>query len=63
MLVALLVALIGLVLGVGLAWLILSGVLAIAFQKARTLIRRMIERRGEARPGSERRGQQRRKDR
>jgi len=61
MLVALLVALIGLVLGVGLAWLILSGVLAMAFQKARTLIRRMIERRGEARPGSERRGQERRK--
>jgi hypothetical protein len=61
MLVALFVALIGLVLGVGLAWLILSGVLAMTFQKARTLIRRMIERRREARPGSERRGQERRK--
>ncbi len=60
MLVALLVALAGLVLGVGLAWLILSGVLAMAFQRARTLIRRMIERRREARPGSERRGRERR---
>ncbi len=61
MFVALLVALVGLVVGVGLAWLILSGVLAMAFQRARTLIRRMIERRREARPGSERRGQERRK--
>ena len=60
MLVALLAALIGLVLGVGLAWLILSGVLAMTFRRARTMIRRMIERRREARPGSERRGSERR---
>ena len=61
MIVALLAALLGLVLGVGLAWLILSGVLALTFQRARTIIRRIIERRREARPGSERRGQERRK--
>jgi uncharacterized membrane protein YccC len=60
MLVALLAALIGLVVGVGLAWLILSGLLAMTFRRARTMIRRMIERRREARPGSERRGSERR---
>jgi uncharacterized membrane protein YccC len=60
MLVALLAALIGLVVGVGLAWLILSGVLAMTFRRARTMIRRMIERRREARPGSERRANERR---
>ena len=60
MLVALLAALIGHVVGVGLAWLILSGVLAMTFRRARTMIRRMIERRREARPGSERRGSERR---
>jgi len=61
MIVALLAALVGLVLGVGLAWLILSGVLAMSFQLARTAIRRMVERRRAARPGSERGGQERRK--
>jgi hypothetical protein len=60
MLVALLAALLGLVLGVGLAWLVLSGVLAMAFRRARTAIRRMVERRRAARPGSERRGRERR---
>ncbi len=60
MLVALLAALIGLVVGVGLAWLILSGVLAMTFRRARTMIRRIIERRRESRPGSERRGTERR---
>jgi hypothetical protein len=60
MLVALLAALLGLVLGVGLAWLILSGVLAMTFHRARTAIRRMVERRRAARPGSERRGRERR---
>jgi hypothetical protein len=54
-LVGLLAALIGLGLGVALAWLILSGILAMTFRRARTLIRRMIERRREARPGGERR--------
>ena len=61
MLVALLAALAGLVVGVALAWLLLSGVLAMTFRKARTLIRRMVERRREGRPGSERRGNERRK--
>ena len=60
MLVALLAALVGLVLAVGLGWLILSGVLAMTFQKARRAIRRMVERRRAARPGSERRGRERR---
>jgi hypothetical protein len=55
MLVALLAALIGVVLAVALGWLILSGVLAMTFRRARTMIRRMIERRRELRPGSERR--------
>ena len=56
MLVALLAALLGLVLGVAIAWLVLSGVMAMAFRRARTIIRRMVDRRREARPGSERRG-------
>ncbi len=56
MLVALLAALIGLVVGVGLAWLILGGVLAMTFRRARTMFRRMIERRRETRTGAERRG-------
>jgi hypothetical protein len=60
LLVALLAALAGLVVGVGLAWVILSGVLAMTFRRARTMIRRMIQRRREARPGSERRGNERR---
>jgi hypothetical protein len=60
MLVALLAALLGLVVSVGLAWLILSGVLAMTFRRARTMIRRMIERRRESRPGSERRSTERR---
>jgi len=61
MLVALFAALVGLVLGIALAWLILSGVLAMTFRRARTVIRRMVERRREARPGSERRGSERRR--
>jgi hypothetical protein len=60
MLVTLLAALIGLVVGIGVAWLILSGVLAMTFRRARGMIRRMIERRGEARPGNERRAAERR---
>lgn len=55
MLVALLAALLGVVLAVALAWLMLSGVLAMTFRKARTFIRRMVERRRAARPGGERR--------
>lgn len=61
MLVALLAALVGLAVGVGFAWLILSGVLAMTFRRARTMIRRMIQRRREARPGRERRGNERRR--
>jgi len=54
-LVALLAALAGLVIAVALAWLVLSGVLAMTFRRARTAIRRLIERRREPRAGSERR--------
>jgi hypothetical protein len=60
-LVALLAALAGLVIGVGLAWLVLSGVLAMTFRRARTAIRRMIERRRAPRPGDERRSNERRR--
>ena len=55
MFLALLAALAGLVLAVALAWLVLSGVLAMTFRRARTAIRRLIERRREPRVGSERR--------
>ena len=48
-------AVLSFVVAFGLAWLILSGVLAVTFRKARTLIRRMVERRREARPEGERR--------
>jgi uncharacterized membrane protein YccC len=54
-LVAVLAALAGLVIAVALAWLVLSGVLAMTFRRARTAIRRLIERRREPRPGNERR--------
>ena len=60
MLVPLLAAVIGLGLAVALGWLILSGVLAMTFRRARTIIRRMIERRRAARQGKERRGSERR---
>jgi len=53
--VALAAAFIGIVVAFGLAWLILSGVLAVTFRRARTAIRRMIDRRREARPEGERR--------
>jgi hypothetical protein len=59
--VALLAALAGLLIGVALAWLVLSGVLAMTFRRARTMIRRMIERRRTARPGDERRSNERRR--
>ena len=54
-LVALTAAFIGIVVAFGLAWLILSGVLAVTFRRARTAIRRIIDRRREARPEGERR--------
>ena len=61
MVVALLAALISLALAVALGWLILSGVLAMTFRRARTIIRRMIERRRAGREGKERRGSERRR--
>jgi hypothetical protein len=51
----------GVVLGVGLGWLALNGVLALAFRRARTILRRMAERRQLGRPeGAERRNRERR---
>ena len=52
MLVALVTILLGLLLGVGLAWLVLSGVMALAFHRARTLLRRIAQRRHADRPGA-----------
>jgi hypothetical protein len=61
MLVALATIVVGLVLGVGLAWLVLSGLLAIAFHRARTLLRRMTQRRQSPRSDSpDRRHEERR---
>jgi hypothetical protein len=61
MLVALATIVIGLVVGVGLAWLVLSGLLAVAFRRARTVLRRMPQRRQAPRPDSpERRHEERR---
>ena len=61
MLVALATIVLGLVLGVGLAWLALSGLLAVAFRRARTFLRRLTQRRQSPRPDSpERRHEERR---
>ena len=61
MLVALATVVLGLVLGVGLAWLALSGLLAVAFRRARTLLRRITQRRQSPRPDSpDRRTEERR---
>lgn len=61
MLVALAATVLGLVLGVGLAWLALSGLLAVAFRRARTLLRRITQRRQSPRPDSpDRRNEERR---
>jgi hypothetical protein len=61
MLVAIAAIVLGLVLGVGLAWLALSGLLAVAFRRARTFLRRMTQRRQSPRPDSpERRTEERR---
>jgi len=51
MLVALATIVLGLVVGVGLAWLALSGLLAVAFHRARTFLRRITQRRQTPRPG------------
>jgi hypothetical protein len=55
MFMALVAALTGVIVAVALGWLILSGVLAMTFRRARTAIRRIIDRRREARPEGERR--------
>jgi uncharacterized membrane protein YciS (DUF1049 family) len=47
-----LIALLSIGLGVLLGWLALSGLLALAFRRARILIRRMAERRKTAREGT-----------
>jgi hypothetical protein len=64
MFTAAVMALIGLAVGLGLAWLILSGVLAMAFKKVRVIVRRIRDRRQAARaepdrrsPDHERRGE------
>lgn len=56
MLTAAAMALIGLAVGLGLAWLILSGVLAMAFKKVRVIVRRIRDRRQSPRPDPDRRG-------
>jgi hypothetical protein len=48
-------ALVGLAVGLGLAWLILSGVLAMAFKKVRVIVRRIRDRRQSPRPEPDRR--------
>ena len=55
MLTALVMALIGLAVGLGLAWLVLSGVLAMAFKKVRVIVRRIRDRRAGARDTPDRR--------
>jgi len=60
MLTGVVIALIGIVLGVFLAWALLSGVLALAFKRVREVVRRLRERRGVARPGPDRREAERR---
>jgi len=59
---AVLAIFVGIVLAFVLAWLILSGVLSATFRRARTMLRRAIERRRAARPGAaDRRGGERRR--
>ena len=55
MLTAAAMALVGLAVGLGLAWLILSGVMAMAFKKVRVIVRRIRGRRAVARPEPDRR--------
>jgi hypothetical protein len=63
MLVVLVTIVVGLAIALGLAWLVLSGVMAIAFRRARTFLRRMTQRRQTQRPDSpERRHEERRAD-
>jgi hypothetical protein len=63
MLVVLVTIAVGLAIALGLAWLVLSGVMALAFRRARTFLRRMTQRRHSERPDSpERRHVERRAD-
>ena len=57
MIVAIVTVVVGLAVGVGLAWLVLSGVLALAFHRARTFLRRITQRRQADRPGAPERRQ------
>jgi len=63
MLVVLATVVLGVALALLLAWLVLSGVMAVAFRRARTFLRRMTQRRQAERPDSpERRHVERRAD-
>ena len=63
MLVVLVTIVGGIALALGLAWLVLSGVMAVAFRRARTFLRRITQRRQAQRPDSpERRHVERRAD-
>ena len=63
MLVVLVTIVVGLAIALGLAWAVLSGVMAIAFRRARTFLRRLTQRRQVERPDSpERRSVERRAD-
>jgi hypothetical protein len=55
MFTALVIGVVGLVVGLGLAWLILSGVLSMAFKKVRVIVRRIRDRRHAPRPEADRR--------
>jgi hypothetical protein len=56
MITAAAMALIGLAVALGLAWLILSGLLSMAFKKVRVIVRRIRDRRQAPRPEPDRRG-------
>jgi hypothetical protein len=63
MLVVLATVVLGIALALGLGWLVLSGVMAVAFHRARTFLRRMTQRRQADRPDApERRHVERRAD-
>ena len=55
MLTAVILALVGLAVALALAWLILSGVLSMAFKRVRLIVRRIRDRRSVPRPGEDRR--------
>jgi hypothetical protein len=59
---ALFAVVVGIVLALVLGWLVLSGLLTATFRRARTMLRRAIERRRQPRPGAaERRTAERRR--